>query len=105
MTRALLDVSVLIALMDPAHLDHDRVDEWAATELSTWATCALTQVGFVRVISQPRYPNAIPVAEAIEALRQATSASSHEFWTCETSLVDEWVIAKRLLGHRQVTDS
>lgn len=54
MTRALLDVNVLIALVDAAHVDHQTVHTWAATGIADgWASCAVTQTGFVRVLSQP----------------------------------------------------
>ncbi len=57
MTRALLDVNVLIALVDAAHVDHQTVHAWAAHGLGDgWASCAITQNGFVRIISQPAYP-------------------------------------------------
>ena len=32
MTRYLLDVNVLIALIDPAHVRHDQAHEWFAAE-------------------------------------------------------------------------
>ncbi len=106
MRRMLLDVNVLIALMDPDHAAHERVHAWAAEGLATgWATCAITQNGFVRVISQPRYPNPLPVSAAIDLLSQATVDSRHAFWACELPLSDPSVLSSRLLGHRQVTDT
>lgn len=58
MTRALLDINVLIALVDPDHADHLRVHAWAADGLRDgWASCALTENGFVRVLSQTGLPS------------------------------------------------
>lgn len=55
--RALLDVNVLLALLDRDHVDHQRAREWLTDEIeSGWASCAITENGFVRVVSQPRYP-------------------------------------------------
>lgn len=106
MRRALLDVNVLIALMDPDHAAHERVHAWAAEGLGDgWATCALTQNGFVRVMSQPRYPSPVPVGAAIELLTQATADSRHAFWSCELPLTDSSILSSRLLGHRQITDT
>ncbi len=107
MTRALLDVNVLIALVDPDHIDHDRVHTWAASNLgSGWASCAITENGLVRILSQPAYPGAVSVAEAIELLRTARESGAHEFWDCHISLADPAVIDPRhVLGHRQVTDT
>ena len=40
---SLLDVNVLIALIDPAHIDHDGAHDWFETEGHTSrATCPLT---------------------------------------------------------------
>ena len=50
----LLDVNALMALAWPNHQHHravvDRLDRPPAPE---WATCALTQLGFVRLSSNP----------------------------------------------------
>lgn len=107
MTRALLDVNVLIALVDPDHLDHDRVHAWATEGLADgWASCAMTQNGVVRIMSQPAYPGAVSVCAAVDLLRRAQAASNHEFWGCEVSLADsEHIDESALLGHRQVTDA
>lgn len=105
MSRSLLDVNVLIALMDPDHVAHERVHDWAAGGLEDgWVTCALTQNGFVRVISQPRYPSPVPVAAAVELLAGATADPRHEFWSCEIELTDASITSSRLVGHRQITD-
>jgi len=105
--RALLDVNVLIALLDRDHVDHARARKWIETEISGgWASCAITENGFVRIISQPRYPNAISPAEAIGRLAEATNQPHHEFWDCDISLLDiERVDPMRVHGPRQVTDA
>ena len=57
MSRALLDVNVLLALLDSDHVDHGRAGEWLDAELDTgWASCSITENGFVRTISQPNTP-------------------------------------------------
>jgi len=107
MSRALLDINVLLALLDADHVDHSRARQWLQREIgSGWASCPITENGFVRIISQPRYPSPVPVARAAERLAHATATSSHEFWPCSVSLLDEKVIQRdRLLGPRQVTDA
>lgn len=104
--RALLDINVLLALLDADHADHQRAREWISGEIQHgWASCALTQNGFVRIISQPRYPSPISPFEAIERLRRATSTEHHEFWPCSISLLEERRIASsHVHGPRQVTD-
>jgi toxin-antitoxin system PIN domain toxin len=104
--RSLLDINVLLALLDAGHVDHRRAREWISGEIRHgWASCALTQNGFVRVISQPRYPSPLSPAEAIERLRRATTTEHHEFWPCSISLLEgRRVHAGHVHGPRQVTD-
>ena len=104
--RALLDINVLLALLDADHVDHRRAREWLSGEIRHgWASCALTQNGFVRVISQPRYPSPVSPSEAVERLRRATSTEHHEFWPCSVSLLEgRRVNPLHVHGPRQVTD-
>ena len=49
MTTYLLDVIVLIALVDPAHLQHDLAHEWfARVGKKNFATCPITVDAVVR---------------------------------------------------------
>ena len=107
MRRALLDVNVLLALLDSDHVDHERAHQWLDGEIvAGWASCAVTENGFVRIISQPRYPSPVSPSEAVLMLREARGAGAHEFWPCEISLLDSEVVdARRLHGPRQVTDA
>jgi uncharacterized protein len=100
-------VNVLLALLDRDHVDHDLARAWLETQAEFgWASCALTQNGFVRVISQPRYPSPVAVSQAITRLGQATATELHQFWPCSVSLLDPAVVdASRLHGSRQVTDA
>ena len=107
MRRALLDVNVLLALLDADHVDHARATDWLDAEISAgWATCALTENGFVRILSQPRYPSPVSPAEAVALLGQACAGHHHAFWSCDVSLLDAHVLDRdRLHGARQVTDA
>jgi len=105
--RALLDVNVLIALLDAGHLHHQRASEWLAAEIQHgWASCPLTQNGCLRIMSQPAYPQALPVAAVAQRLAAAASHAAHVFLPDDYSLLDtnqlNW---KHLMGHRQVTDA
>ena len=49
--RALLDVNVLIALLDEAHVGHDRATEWLRKDIEHgWASCPITQNGCIRIM-------------------------------------------------------
>ncbi len=51
MSRYLLDVNVLIALIDANHVHHDRAHQWFAAEgIHAWATCATTENGLLRIV-------------------------------------------------------
>ncbi len=103
--RALLDVSTLIALTDEDHVRHgDVVSWWRLNNRSGWASCALTQNGLVRILSQPGYANPVAIGTAVDLLRRLVATTDHAFWH-QASLIDDMVIdTGRLLGHRQITD-
>ncbi|QNI31302.1 PIN domain-containing protein [Alloacidobacterium dinghuense] len=108
MTRFLLDINVLIALIDPVHVQHDRAHEWFASKgRMAWATCPLTENGVVRIVGHLRYPNSpgSPAAVA-DLLTSFRKLPGHMFWPDDLSLFDrEHVTADRLLDSAQVTDS
>jgi len=107
-TRFLLDINVLIALIDPAHVQHNRAHAWfAAKGQRAWATCPLTENGVLRIVGHPRYPNSpgSPAAVA-ELLAQFLQLPGHGFWPDDVSLLDrEQVKRSRLLDSAHVTDS
>ena len=107
MTRALLDVNVLLALFDSDHVAHDQAVDWLDIAISDgWASCPITENGFVRIISQPRYPSPVSPATAIGLLDGAQTGEHHEFWPCEVSVADPGRVDRsRLHGPRQVTDA
>jgi uncharacterized protein len=105
--RALLDVNVLIALLDADHIHHTRATTWLSENIEAgWASCAITQNGCVRIMSQPGYPNALPAARVAERLREASETEHHRFVASDLSLLDvRRFDTEQLLGHRQVTDA
>ena len=109
MTRAfLLDVNVLIALVDPEHVQHDAAHEWFAVEgHAAWATCPLTENGLLRIVGHARYPNSPGTPAAVAPLLAGLrSLPGHVFWPDDISLLDSGhVDASRLLSSAQVTDS
>ena len=107
MMRGLLDVNVLIALLDEAHLHHALASSWLERELRYgWASCPITQNGCVRIMSQPVYPGHFSAVEVAERLAEAANGPEHEFWPADISLLQNGRIDwSRVLGHRQVTDA
>lgn len=104
--QALLDVNVLIALLDAAHVYHCNARAWLEANIEQgWASCPLTQNGCIRILSQPAYPGAQPPAAIAARLAEATGTRWHEFWPDELSLLEprcvDW---QHVLGSRQLTD-
>jgi toxin-antitoxin system PIN domain toxin len=107
-SRYLLDVNLLIALIDPSHIQHDRAHAWfEAAGSKAWATCPLTEIGVLRVLSHARYPNALGnpgmAAEFVAALQKAPG---HEFWPDDLSMIgSDHIDPSRLLDSSQITDT
>lgn len=101
-----MDINVLVALLDAMHPHRARASDWFSVNgVYGWLTCPLTQNGCVRILSQPSYPRSLSVAVAMERLENAVSTEYHQFIPDDVSLLDEArVNARRILGHRQITD-
>jgi uncharacterized protein len=106
-SRALLDVNVLIALLDPRHIQHELVQDWFVDRMARgWASCPITENGFVRIVAQPNYPNPVAITDAVSTLSDLMRETDHVFWPDSVSLMDgERFDAERLLSPRQITDS
>jgi toxin-antitoxin system PIN domain toxin len=106
---ALLDVNVLIALLWPAHENHDAAHEWLASRgtRSRWATCPLTQLAFVRIVSNPAFsPDALSPTDASSLLERNVARPAHEFWPDGITLMEAVApVASRLQEYRQLTDA
>jgi toxin-antitoxin system PIN domain toxin len=105
--RALLDVNVLIALFDSEHVHHANASTWWTKHRNNgWASCPLTQNGFVRIISGSRYPQPLAIADAIALMQAQMALPEHIFWPDDVSLGDPKRFAHdRLLGPSQITDA
>jgi toxin-antitoxin system PIN domain toxin len=103
----LLDVNLLVALFDPDHVHHELAHDWFADhQASGWATCAVTENGFVRVLANPSYgaPISRP-AELVHRLRLFCASRHHVFWADSVSLQDKKIFNPSFIrGHRQVSD-
>jgi toxin-antitoxin system PIN domain toxin len=104
--RALLDVNVLVALMDNDHIHHQPALAWWRSERDNgWASCPLTQNGFVRIMCQRDYPVRPTAAQAIEQLRLQLGEPGHEFWPDDVSIAEGRLFDRsHILGPRQITD-
>ena len=102
---ALLDVNLLVALFDAEHVHHEIAHDWFADHRALgWATCPITENGFVRVVANPSYgPQFTPASELVKRLRKLCASGHHEFWHDAISLRDERLF-NVTQGHRQLSD-
>lgn len=104
----LLDVNVLIALIDPAHVGHDAAHRWFEAEgKAAWATCPLTENGVIRIVGHPKYPNTPGSTASVAAIvKRLRVLPGHAFWPDDISLVDaDHVDSTQVLTSAQVTDT
>ena len=101
----LLDVNILIALGDPVHTHHQRARSWFLSPArDAWATCPLTENGFVRIVGQNAYQSFTGATEdARAALNVLTSNPGHQFWPDSLSLRDK-VVFPQLSRSKHLTD-
>jgi toxin-antitoxin system PIN domain toxin len=108
MTTWLLDVNVLIALLDPAHVQHELAHGWfARAGHASWASCPLTENGVLRIVGNPKYPNSPGSPEAVAPLVTRLRAHpGHVFWPDDASLLDaRHADPASLLSAAQITDT
>ena len=104
----LLDVNVLVALFDQAHVHHAAAHGWFSKSVAAgWSTCPITENGVLRILSHPAYPNTpmpiVDLSERLEEFKRATG--THVFWSDDYSL-SEWLSARKLpVGSAQSTDA
>jgi uncharacterized protein len=104
----LLDVNVLIALVDSAHIQHDHTHAWfSRIGHKRFATCPLTENGLVRIVGHPKYPNSPgPPSAVLASLAAIRALPGHTFWSDNLSIADSSFFAASLLSsHTRVTDS
>jgi toxin-antitoxin system PIN domain toxin len=104
----LLDVDLVIALVDPAHVGHDAAHRWfATTGGGDWATCPLTENGVIRIVGNPRYPNSVgSPAAAAPIVARLREHPGHSFWADDISLVASDLVSPGEIGtSAQVTDT
>ncbi len=109
MKTYLLDVNVLVALHLHASAEFEKVDAWFSQMGKVgFATCAMTQTGFVRVLTQQSIytPDPIRLSEARFSLGVFLQLNGHHFWPMDIGYIEATAqFGGRAYGHKQVTDS
>ena len=101
----LLDINVLISLTDPMHVHHELAHQWfAEIGRHSWATCPITENGFIRITSHQKYPNRPGDAQVvISILRQICSSTGHHFWAEDLSILGI-IKPNSIITPNQITD-
>jgi toxin-antitoxin system PIN domain toxin len=103
----LLDVNLLIALLDANHIHYTVAHDWFKRIGSRgWATCPITENGFLRIVASPTYPNSFGSPETVfEVLRDFCARKDHHFWPDDFSVLEiELVQPAMAMPSRHVTD-
>ena len=101
-------MNVLVALAWPNHVQHRQAVRWfVGIRDDGWATCPITESGFVRVSSNARVlPEARTPLEARALLGALRTKGTHRFWEDDVSIVDDpFGVFALAVGHRQITDA
>jgi toxin-antitoxin system PIN domain toxin len=104
---ALLDLNLLTALLWPTHEHHEPAHRWFRRRSgAAWATCPLTELGFVRLVTNPAFSrDALSPAAAIALLEQNLAHPGHEFWPDTLPVPRAITAAESLQGYRQLADA
>lgn len=104
----LLDVNVLLAIAWPNHQFHAVVLEWLRKRPGPWATCALTELGFIRLSSNPRVVGVTKSPrEAASLLASLVADSRHVYFDALPSPASGTFLStlESILGFQQLTDA
>ncbi len=101
----LLDVNVLIALLDQAHIHNAAVEKWFDTPDLQWALCAFTEAGVVRFLTRPKTGD-LSMKQVTAMLVRLKQEPGYHY----QPLTADWEtltgpFSKCLHGHNQVTDA
>ena len=103
----LLDVNVLLALAWPNHQFHGPATRRLEKSSGRWATCALTQLGFIRLSSNPGAvsPARTP-GDAALLLAELVRDPAHVYLGALPAPISAPSVTwTSVAGHRQVTDA
>jgi hypothetical protein len=100
------DVNIWVALSDPAHAAHEPATEWLLGIYGArLLLCPVTEAGFVRIAASPLVGKK-SMADAMRMLKEIAALPN----VAHLPVAPTWLelvqpLARRLVGHRQVTDA
>lgn len=97
------DVNVLFAAHVADHVHHDIALAWLRS-VGAFATCATTEQGLLRLLSNPVANPGASVHDALAAMSRVRARKAHRQWNDDTSLSRPFTDTGKLRGHGQITD-
>ena len=98
MNRWLLDVNVLLGCGWKNHADHSALLNWLS-QVEAWATCPLTELGFVRISLTTAYQ--APFADARKSFATLRALAGHRFLADDVEVAQLPVLA----SYKDATDA
>lgn len=101
----LLDVNVVLALLDEAHVHNEMAEQWFDTPGLQWALCAFTEAGVLRFLTRPKTGemSMAQVTAMLDSLKRQPGYHYQPIAADWQALTTPFI--KRLHGHNQVTDA
>lgn len=99
----LLDVNALMAVLWENHEHHQLARAWFKN-ITSFATCPVSQLGFARVSSHPLLGFSMTPETAFSILRKFINDPRHRFIADDLSCADRILRTDLMLGANQITD-
>lgn len=107
--RWLPDINVLLAIGDASSQAHPLALKWFETRAKRdgWATCPLTENGFIRILMLAAYPGGRRTqAQAFSQMEVLRTMNGHAFLPDDISITDySRFDLEKPLGTKQLTDA
>lgn len=98
----LLDVNVLLAIAWPNHQFHHTAKEWFLNIKLLWASCVITESGFIRLSSNPAFTREYVSPYIAAGFLEELKKRDHIFLSVSKMPgLDFW---EKTLSHKIVTD-
>ena len=103
------DINVLLALAWSHHAHHDAAHGWFARDAAAgWATCLLTQTGFVRLSLNPQIVSvSLDCQTVLNLLQSLVDHPDHQYAETASPLTATSFgeLVPNIMGYRQIPDA
>lgn len=102
----LLDVNCLLAIAWPNHQHHGLVCDWFEQQAPNgWRTCVVTELGFIRLSSNPAFTSEfVSPPAAVRLLDELRKFGAHSYLDAPSPCCFATMKHAVVQGHKQATD-